>query len=214
MRIGRSDPDEARETIGHRPLLSREGDSDGLGAPARRDLTSAEVVPMQRVKAGEPRCASAGRPERACHGYVRRRPDTRKAAASKLARFAPRDCSDSSIAIVRAVGPALPRLPHCDSDDARAPSDRELARADGSGEALGITGSDGLVVESGHAAVPSWRRRWVETLDWAREHRTTSGPASGRSVSRRGRSRRALCWGGGARGRAVVRGRRRLHLGG
>jgi len=33
--------------------------------------------------------------------------------------------------------------------------------------------------------------------------------ASGRSVSRRGRSRRALCWGGGGRGRVVVRGRRR-----
>src|SRR3954466_10606764 len=34
----------------------------------------------------------ADRPDRAFDAYVRERPDSRKAAASKLARFAPRDC--------------------------------------------------------------------------------------------------------------------------
>ena len=68
--------------------------------------------------------------------------------------------------------------------------------------------SEVLSVESGHAAVPSWRERWVETLDWAREHRTTSYRER-RRVSRRGRSQRALYWGCGAYRRAV-RGRRRL----
>jgi hypothetical protein len=54
---------------------------------------------------------SAVCPERACDAYMRRRPDTRKAAASKLARFAPRDCSDSSIAIARDVLAAVPTRP-------------------------------------------------------------------------------------------------------
>ena len=40
--------------------------------------------------------ALVGRPERACDVYVRRRPDARRAAASKLARFALRNCSDLS----------------------------------------------------------------------------------------------------------------------
>jgi hypothetical protein len=66
--------------------ITREGDSEGFRVPFCRDLTSAEVVPMQRGHSGEPRGASAGRPTRASAARGRKRSQPRASIGCLRAR--------------------------------------------------------------------------------------------------------------------------------
>jgi hypothetical protein len=95
-RLSASEQRSVRHRSGRAPALSPLW-RNAITPPAGRSVDWLGRVAELIGAAGAGRVESAARrPDRACDAYMRRRPDTRKAAASKLARFAPRDCSDSS----------------------------------------------------------------------------------------------------------------------